>query len=58
MGWLKVYSEFLFCTNSALNFDKMDQLNTNVKFIYILGDMASPQTALVDNLAATMLLSD
>ena len=30
----------LFCPNSVLNFDKMDQLSTNVRLMYILSDMA------------------
>ena len=34
----------LFCLNYAQKLNKMDQLKAYVKFIYILGDVAFPQT--------------
>ena len=40
-----VRSGVLFCPKYALKLNKMDQLKAYVKFIYILGDMAFPQTA-------------
>ena len=35
----------LFCPNSTWKLNKMDQLKAYVKFMYILGDMALPESA-------------